>query len=91
MARIIRANGEVETIKPKNGKDFQLEELQSIVGGYIEIINLDATNRLMVVDEEGKLKNKPYNELATTIIRSETLLLDVVVGDVLVCSNKQIK
>lgn len=91
MAKIIKANGDVVTTKPKNGKDFQLQELQEIIGGYIEIINLDATNRLMVMDEEGKLKSKPYNDMATTIMRNETLLLDVVVGDVLVCSKNQIK
>lgn len=91
MAKIIRANGEIETIKPKNGKDFQLQELQSIVGGYIEIINLDATNRLMVVDEEGKLKGYPYNEKATELIHNETFLDDFIVGNVLVCDKKQIK
>ena len=91
MAKIYRANGEVETIKPKNGKDFQLEELQKIVGGYIEIIHLDATNRLMVVDEEGKLKGYSYNEKATELIHNETFLDDFIVGNVLVCDKKQIK
>lgn len=32
MAKIYRANGDVETVEPKNGTDFQLEELQGIVG-----------------------------------------------------------
>lgn len=36
MAKIYKANGEVLDIEPKNGTDFQLEELQAIVGGLID-------------------------------------------------------
>ena len=35
MAKIYRTNGDVENVEPKNGTDFQLEELSAIVGGYI--------------------------------------------------------
>lgn len=37
-----------------------LEALQKVVGGYIEVIGLGG-NLLMICDEEGKLKGKPYN------------------------------
>ena len=33
MAKIYKTSGEVLDIEPKNGRDFQLEELQVIVGG----------------------------------------------------------
>ena len=36
MSKIYKSNGEIVDIEPKNGKDFQLKELNDIVGGYIE-------------------------------------------------------
>lgn len=40
MARIIKTNGEIIPVEPKNGTDFQLEEMQEIVGGYIQLFYL---------------------------------------------------
>lgn len=37
-----------------------LSAFQETVGGYIETLPLDG-NSVIVCDEEGKLKNKPYN------------------------------
>ena len=89
MATIIMANGLTKDIEPKNGSDFQLEELQEIVGGYIEVIYLNGNGgRLMVCNEEGKLNGLPYNEKATWLYGHGN---DHVVGDVLVCDNNQIK
>lgn len=51
----------------------ELEALQKIVGGYIEVVQVDS-DVLMVCDEEGKLKGKPYNF---------DLERDIIVGDVL--------
>lgn len=41
-------------MQPANGSDFTLEEMQAIVGGYIELVELDGSTT-MVVNEEGKL------------------------------------
>ena len=60
QAFIYQANGEIIPIMPKNNKIFTLKELQNIVKGYIEIVYLE-DNRLMVVNEEGKLNNFKYN------------------------------
>ncbi len=86
MAQIIKANGTEIDVEPKNGRDFQLSELQKVVDGYIEIVNL-TDGRLMVVNDEGKLKCLPYNQEATKLVGYN----DVIVGDVLVCSRKQIR
>lgn len=40
MAKVIKAAGAISDVQPKNGKFFELEELQKVVGGYIEIIDL---------------------------------------------------
>lgn len=55
-----------------------LHTLQSSVGGYIE----SAPTKLPLTifcDEEGKLKRKPVNRLATLICD------DLIVGDIIIC------
>lgn len=92
MNAIIRATGEIIQARPNNRKDFKLEELQSIVGGYIEIVYLnDEQQHLMVVNEDGKGMNLPVNMKATHIYRNHTNCNDVIVGDVLICENNKIK
>lgn len=90
MAKIYRANGEVETVEPKNGTDFQLEELQAVVGGYIECLPLYGTNEIMTCNEEGKILGLPLNRKATEII-ADNGYKDCIVGDVLVCKEEEIK
>ena len=85
---IYRADGLKEPISPKNGKNFQLEELQEIVGGYIEIIHLPTLEKKMVMNEDGKAMELPINRLATEILRDAYATSDIVVGDVLICDNK---
>jgi hypothetical protein len=90
MAYIIKTAGEVIETKPNNGTDFSLEELNEVVGGYIEVISLH-DGRLIVCDEEGKLKGKDMNHKATEFFRLTLLTTDFLVGDVLVCNEEEIK
>ena len=93
MAKIYKANGEVLDIEPKNGTDFQLEELQAIVEGHIELIFLP-NNQLMVLNEEGKIMGLPYNENATkqcSIVFREAGCSDFIVGDALICNQEEVK
>ena len=56
-----------------------LKELQRLVDGYIELYPKRDTKFQYIVDEEGLLKNKPYNRLAKE-------LFDVdVVGSLVLC------
>lgn len=77
-------------VQPKNGKAFTLEEAQFMVGGYIEVVHLDGDN-ILVCDEEGRLKDKERNEMATF---NATQLgykgNEYLVGDVLFCKDKEI-
>jgi len=77
-AKLYKATGEVISVEPK-GKYFTLEELQSFVGGYIELYPQKYENCLIVCDEEGLLKNK---ELNITFMNETGFGL---VGDVLLC------
>lgn len=86
MAQLIYANGRVENVSPKNGTDFTLEELNEFVGGYIEIVYLN-DGRLMVVNEEGKLKALPINVRATALYGS----VDIITGNALICDRDQIR
>ena len=90
MAQIIKSSGEVIETKPNNGTDFSLEELQAIVGGYIEVVGL-RDGRLIVCDEEGKLKGKEHNQKATEIYQANVPNWDHLVGDVLLCGVDEIK
>lgn len=53
--QFIPHHGLVLEIRPDNWTDYQLEELHAYVGGYIEVVEIDA-DTIMVVDEEGLLR-----------------------------------
>lgn len=89
MAIIIKISGEHEAIEPANGKAFTLQELQNVVGGYIELIPIhsgDYADMLLIVNEEGLLKPNPQlNEEASKIAGRR------IVGQVIIVDKKQIK
>jgi hypothetical protein len=87
--RVLYVDGREEFIEPKNGTDFSLEELNNIVGGYIEILPL-GDDRIMVVNEEGKLNRLPVNMKATYIVNGIGYK-DTIVGNVLVCHSSMVK
>jgi hypothetical protein len=94
MARIFRVyDGDVkqvaETVSPENGKTFKLKELYSHTkSSIVEFIYFD--DFIMVIDEEGKLNNKPINDIATYHFRKHTKQHDIIVGDVLICDREEI-
>lgn len=87
MAKLIKTSGEVINVTPKNeGKPFTLEELKEYVGGWIECIYLNK-HQVMVINEEGKLLNLPYNTIATEAYRlAFQPTNDFIVGDALICT-----
>lgn len=89
MAKLYRYDGIIEDVTPKSGSDFTLEEMQAMVGGYIETLSL-TDGKWIVVNEEGKLNNLPLNFNATKIIRDNGYN-DYIVGNALICNNNEIK
>src|SRR5690554_2133399 len=76
-AMVVSAEGFIKLVKPES-KHFTLEELQSIVGGLIELylhrINVD----IIICNDKDSIKNMPYNNLIK-------LLFDIdLVGTVIV-------
>lgn len=86
---IAKANGTMQCVEPANKSDYTLEEMQRIVGGHIEIIDLG--QRYLVVNEEGKLMRLQYNTMATNWMLVAIGGSDFIVGDALLCEKKHIK
>ena len=89
-AKIIYTDKEDEDYTPNNGKTFELDELQGIVDGNFEIVRL-RDGRMIIVDEEGKSKNKAVNIPATNILRRDHYTTDYIVGTAIVCDADMIE
>jgi len=57
----------VSQVAPKRGREFQLEEIQQYVDGYIEVVRL-TDDQIMIVNEEVKF-TQGCNQIATAIAR----------------------
>lgn len=90
MAQIIKTTGETLEVSPKKGKHFKLDEMQKIVGGLIEIVEIYG-GRLMILNEEGKLNGLAFNPKATLLYRLSRETTDIIVGDVLVCKDEEVQ
>lgn len=89
-AKIIYTDKEAEDYTPKNGKTFEFDELKGIVDGYIEIVRLN-DGRVIVIDLEGKSKDKAVNIPATNILRRDHFTTDYIVGTAIVCDADMIE
>jgi hypothetical protein len=90
MATLIPAQGDPRQIAPASGRAFTLIELQTLVGGYIEGLRVDA-QRWMFINEDGKRERLPINELATLFLYGLGRLPrdDYIVGDAVLCSLEE--
>lgn len=82
------ADGLQKKVDPANGTDFSIDELNEFVDGYIEIVHIG--DKLLVCNEEGKLKNLQYNATATCLINAAGIK-DYIVGNALFCDKDKIK
>lgn len=78
-AYLFKTDGTIEEVKPK-GKQWELQELQDLVGGYIETYTLN--EYVVVLNEDGKILDLPSNTLITELLFNT--LHDVLVGNVLI-------
>ena len=83
MATLIKSNGEEIIVTPNNKTDFSLGEMQKFVG-TVKTKN----NKIMVINEEGKINDLPINQKATDLYKYGDF--DFIVGDVLICNEKEI-
>jgi len=85
---LYRTDGTIVPIAPANGVRWSLEELQGLVGGYIQqCTTIDG--RIMIVNEMGKILKTPLplNKEATRIYCHG--LVDPIVGPAVVVDSLQ--
>ena len=81
-----------------DGTEYELEDtslkgMQEAVGGYIEMVQplvsewngMPLDGHVLIANEEGLLKDLPYNQLATLMARRH------IVGDVILASRKDLE
>jgi len=81
-AVLIKTDGAVQELKGRP----TLKEAQQMVGGYIELVkarDIWKNTVTLVVDEEGKIKDKPTNK-SITMVYSASIYGGYIVGDVIV-------
>ena len=66
-----------------------LKKMQEIVGGFIEVVYLN-DDEVMIIDEDGKGKNKPVNAKATIQATRNKAIFnnDWIAGDVIIMPKK---
>ena len=85
---LLHSNGRIE-VCAHDLREFSLEELQQMVGGNIEIVNTRFRSDLvMVVDDEGLLRNKPLNPYAT-LLYGGVLSGHHIAGDAVLCVRSE--
>ena len=85
MATLVSATGPTRMVTPRDGKTFALDELQALVGGYIEALRTREGGWL-ILNEDGKRLELPVNIVATHIMRGLIREDDDIVGDVVLCT-----
>jgi hypothetical protein len=75
------------TVKEIQSKEDSpsLSDAQKFVGGWVECVHLDTGT--LIVDEEGKMKNKPVNEVASKMYADKYGDADIIVGDAIFIPN----
>lgn len=84
--RVITVDYQIRRAHPGNGESFTLAELRALTGSaWIEILPGPLPGTVAVVDEEGALRERPYNETASVILRR------TIVGDALICPAEMVQ
>lgn len=89
MGKVILIKTDGTVTETEQDKSPSLEQLQEMVGGYIEVVPMFNDHRgeecVVYCDEEGKIKNKRYNQTATEWWNDcNTIGGDALVGDVVI-------
>jgi len=74
----------VKEIQSKNDSP-SLSEAQKFVGGWVEVVQVN--DGILIIDEEGKLKDKPVNEVASKMYADKYGDEDIIVGDAIYIPN----
>lgn len=84
MATQIKASGEHIEVVGANAGKLTLKQMQDAVGGYVELLRLDGSRRLLV-NEDGLAMWLDINRDATRLAGRK------IVGDVLLCDASELE
>jgi Domain of unknown function (DUF3846) len=88
VAQLIKPDGTVTHVAP-NAAQFTLPELYFLIDATtIEIVTTKTNTGFLVIDENGKLLQRPYNRAASELYGREPE--DVIVGPALLCERSEI-
>ncbi len=75
------------TVKEIQSKEDSpsLSEAQKFVGGWVEVVQVN--DGVLIIDEEGKLKNKPINNASSKLYADKYGDADIIVGDAIYIPN----
>ena len=87
-ATLITTTNEKKSIEIKSIRDVKNLVCSDFYKSSMEIINL-FNNEFLIIDEEGKLKELEFNEIATTIAHDYQAILpsDFIVGNVILIND----
>lgn len=85
---LITPRGEIQKAAPKDGVAFTVTELQDMVAGYIDVVELDSGGYL-VFDVDGPAKDKLYNKPATELL-IQSGGKGFIAGNAVVCSRLRV-
>lgn len=90
MAKVIYTDGRVEdiTLNPKDTQSW-VETVKGILDGYIETVRL-TRDKILIVNEEGKLIGLEYNQLATYLLE-RVGIDDYICGNAILINNDEIE
>ena len=81
---LVKTDGTHEDVV-RDGKFWELADLQKLVGGYIELIPMPSNGKVMIADEDGMPKQLAANPAATTYAGRP------IVGNVVIVRRKDLK
>ena len=81
MSLLIKPNEEPVVVEVKSFKD-----LQDLVSGYVEVVNLSNDLFKLIVNEDGKLLNLPPNKTASKIA-----IIHEIVGNAVLMFTEEFK
>lgn len=82
---VLTPYGDILAFKVENDEEVALEGFQNLVDGYVEVYPMKHENLLFLVDEEGLIKQKEFNDLAFELFGID------VVGNLVLCPKKHFK
>lgn len=93
MAKLIDIDGTITEVEPKNGTDFQLDELYGLLDCTMIETSPAIDGKLLVFDEEGAYKDGARcNEIATRNMHPsmQPFVFNLILGKALLCESSQL-